>query len=205
MGAIDDPDDDDREHGAVEAPDRIEGGAVGGPGEENRHEDEHTKELHSLVADCQERQNNKAPVNQLTNGFCVDEVVKDAVQIGNVVEKSTVAVDRGLNRWRVEQHGRVEGDAEHRGDNRDPFEPSLQSLGVRTSADRPCTPWDPDHPETVSKEEKAESTNRCEWLDVATVNRSPFQTFDELLHSEEKRHQRKGLVIRSLMTRGEMM
>ena len=205
MGAINDPYHDDREHGAVEAPDRVESCAVRRPCEENRHENEYTKQLHSLVADSQKRQNDKAPVHQLTYRFSVDEVVKDAAQTGNVVEKSTIAMNRWLNCRRVEEHGQVESDPKHRGHNRDPFQASLQSFGVRTSADRPCAPRDPDHPEAVGEEEKAEATNGCKGLNAATVDRSPFQTLDKLLNPEEERHESERLVIRPLMTRGQVI
>ena len=205
MGTINDPENDDRKHGAIEAPDRIEGCAVSGPREENRHEDEHTKQLHSLVTDSNKRQDNKAPIHQLTNRFCVDEVVKDAVKTCNVIKKTTIAMHRRLNRRRVEEHGQIEGDPQNRGHNRDPFQSSLQSLGVRTAADGPSAPRDPDHPEAVGEEEKTEATNRCEGLDSATVDRSPFQALDKLLNPEEERHQGERLVIRPLMTGGQMM
>ena len=68
---------------------------------------------------------------------------------------------------------------------------------------------DPEHcvvvDEAVGEEEKAESGKRGERFDVATINRSPLETFDELLHAEEERHQRQRFVIRSFMTCGEMM
>ena len=205
MGTINDPNHHDRKHGAIEAPDRIEGCAVRRPRQEDRHENQRAEQFHRLVADGQKRQNNKAPIHQLTDRFSVDKVVKDAAQTGYVVENATIAVNRWLNSRRVEEHGQVERDPENRGHNRNPFQAALQSLGVGTAADGPRAPRDPDHPEAVGEEEKTKTTNRGKGLDAATVDRSPFQTLDKLLNPEEKGHQGEWLVIRPLMTRGQMM
>ncbi len=205
MGTINDPNHHDRKHGAIEAPDRIEGCAVRRPRQEDRHENQRAEQFHRLVSDGQKRQNNKAPIHQLTDRFSVDKVVKDAAQTGNVVEKSTIAVNRWLNRRRVEEHGQIERDPENRGHNRNPLQAALQSLGVGTAANRPRAPRNPDHPEAVGEEEKAETTNRCKRFDVSAVDGCPLEALDKLLNTEEERHQGERLVVRPLMTRGQMM
>ena len=125
MRAVDDPDHHDREHGAIEAPDRIEGCAVSRPGEEDRHEDQRAEQFHGLVAQGNQWQHNEAPVDELTDGLRMHEVMQDAMEIGNVVEQPSIAVHRWLERRRIKEHGCVEGDTKHRGHNRNPFEPSL--------------------------------------------------------------------------------
>ena len=68
---------------------------------------------------------------------------------------------------------------------------------------------DPEHcvvvDEAVGEEEKAETTNRCKRFYVSAVDGCPLEALDKLLNTEEERHQGERLVVRPLMTRGQMM
>ena len=147
---IHNPDHDDREHCAVEAPDGVEGNAVGEPGEKDRDKDQHPKQLHCLVIHRHQGENNETPINQLPNRFGVNEVVPSGVDL--VV--NAARFNRWLHQIRLKQNRDIEANPQQRGDDGDPFQTMLQRSRVNTSTDRPGTPWNPDHPEAIGEEQK---------------------------------------------------